>query len=63
MDKYGVDVSDKPGFTKEAAETGRCPSCGAELTSSNPPSCPDCGTRPFEQEKPSGEENPKRPNR
>lgn len=47
MEKYNYEVEEK-SEVKEAAEKGRCPKCGSEL-SGNPPVCPKCGSEPFEK--------------
>ena len=46
MDKHGYE-QDKD-TTKTAAEKGKCPRCGSELSGS-PPVCPKCGSEPFEK--------------
>lgn len=46
--KYGVEANKNNELTKEAAEKGQCPICGAELSGS-PPICPEHGSKPFER--------------
>lgn len=49
MNKYGVVLDQNKSMT--AKLTGKCPDCGAELESKDPPKCPKCGTKPFEDQK------------
>jgi hypothetical protein len=48
MDKYGYDQNGTSDNSKTAAEKGKYPECGSELTG-NPPVCPKCGSAPFEK--------------
>lgn len=53
MNKYGVILDKNASMT--AKLTGKCPVCGADLESKDPPKCPQHGTQPFE-ERPHGSE-------
>lgn len=50
MEKYGYGKEEKDPKVKEAAQKGKCPSCGSELKGS-PPVCKNCGSKPFEKTK------------
>lgn len=47
VNKYGVVLDRNKSIT--AKLTGKCPNCGTDLESRDPPKCPRCGTEPFEE--------------
>lgn len=48
MEKYGF-VPKKDLEKTASIKDGKCPKCGAELVTANPPICPNCGSLPLEK--------------